>query len=106
MSDQLNEKRSSLSDNVVCPPIARWNGDLVGCGSSRVVWDEDDEVLDCLNCGLFFNPDAASVTRVKCPAILPTFGRERECGSMNLQWRENEEAFDCLDCGAHFTLTE
>lgn len=106
MPEQLNEKRSSLSDNVVCPPIARWNGDLVGCGSSRVVWDEDDEVFDCLNCGLFFNPDAASVTRVKCPAILPNFGRECECGSMNLQWREDEEAFDCLDCGAHFTLAE
>ena len=71
-----------------------------------MAWDEDDELFDCLNCGLFFNRDAASVTRVRCPAILPTAGRESECGSMNLQWHEDKQAFDCLDCGAHFTLAE
>jgi hypothetical protein len=30
-----------------------------GCGSTHVHWDDEDEMYDCLDCGLGFGPAAA-----------------------------------------------
>ena len=28
------------------------------CGSTEVTWDENEEVVDCFGCGIWFDPDA------------------------------------------------
>ncbi len=38
----------------VCPTERRWPVDIVGCGSADVVWDPDEQMFDCRDCGLFF----------------------------------------------------
>ena len=59
MCNKLSHKVRSVLSIPTCPTSCRWEGDLVGCGSSNVVWDEGDELFDCFNCGLFFNREQA-----------------------------------------------
>lgn len=40
-----------------CPAVARFPGDIVGCGSDNVTEPDDEGLCDCLNCGLFFRAD-------------------------------------------------
>lgn len=42
-----------------CPTEARWEGDLVGCGSTDLTGPDDEGMYDCLECGLFFEAWAA-----------------------------------------------
>lgn len=42
-----------------CPTEARWEGDLVGCGSTDLLGPDDEGMYDCLECGLFFEGWAA-----------------------------------------------
>lgn len=55
MGEKLIKKSRRASSIPTCPTLSRWKGDLVGCGSTDVIWDEGDKVYDCFNCGLFFN---------------------------------------------------
>jgi hypothetical protein len=64
MGEKLKHKSRSTSKNPTCPTACRFEGDLVGCGSSNVVWDEADELYDCFNCGLFFNREQAFQNQV------------------------------------------
>lgn len=52
---------SNYSTSLVpsCPSISRWEGDLVGCGSTNVLWCEVSEAYDCFDCGLFFDSEQA-----------------------------------------------
>lgn len=63
MVKKLISARRSASSVPVCPSFSRWEGDLVGCGSRNVVWDEEDKVFDCYNCGLFFDREQAFLTQ-------------------------------------------
>jgi len=63
MNHEVTGARRSASDVPVCPSFSRWDGDLVGCGSRNVAWDEMDKVFDCYNCGLFFDREQAFLTR-------------------------------------------
>lgn len=33
--------------------------DEAGCGSANVLWDAEDGVYDCMDCGQWFGPEAA-----------------------------------------------
>ena len=82
-----------------CPTIPRWQGDLVGCGSRNLSEKDFEGLFDCLNCGLFFNREAAANVRFACPAKLKT---KRVCRSTNLVWHENEQQLECIACGYRF----
>jgi hypothetical protein len=42
-----------------CPTKERYPGDLVGCGSANLSEpDEDDGMIDCYNCGIFFTEES------------------------------------------------
>lgn len=45
---------------VRCPSTSRFNGDLVGCGSTNVFGPDEEGLYDCADCGLFFNDDHRS----------------------------------------------
>jgi len=89
---------------VRCPTGARWEGDLVGCGSANLSEEDDEGLFDCLDCGLFFKRDAALEARLGCPAKLSK-GR-RACKSTNLLWHEKEQRLECRDCGSQFSKNE
>jgi len=42
-----------------CPEKPRAAGDLVGCGSVALTDPDDEGLVDCLNCGLWFYPQCA-----------------------------------------------
>lgn len=44
-----------------CPTLPRWEGDLVGCGSTNLIGPDDEGLYDCLDCGLWFAAEAAEV---------------------------------------------
>ena len=46
---------------VRCPDTPRFPGDLVGCGSTNVERNSLEGGYECLDCGLWFTPDAAAV---------------------------------------------
>ncbi len=46
-----------------CPPFARHETDIVGCGSTNISERPDEEGLyDCGDCGIWFTADEARVT--------------------------------------------
>lgn len=87
-----------------CPTVARWKGDLVGCGSANLSEEDKEGLFDCLDCGLFFDRDAALEGQLGCPARLPK--GTRTCGSTNLIWHEKEQCLECSDCGNRFSKNE
>lgn len=87
-----------------CPTVARWEGDLVGCGSANLTEEDDEGLFDCLDCGLFFRREAALETRLCCPAMLSN--GNRICRSTNLIWHENKQRLECGDCGSQFSKNE
>ena len=44
---------------VTCPNESRHEGDIAGCGSTDVTDPDDEGMVDCCSCGLFFNPATA-----------------------------------------------
>jgi hypothetical protein len=42
-----------------CPTNLRFEGDLVGCGSTNIVGPDEEELFDCCECGLWFTKAAA-----------------------------------------------
>lgn len=91
-------KKRSLS--LRCPTVARWDGDLVGCGSTNLTEADDEGLFDCIDCGLFFERDAALEARLGCPVKLSSV--KRICKSTNLIWHEKEQYLECRDCGSQF----
>jgi len=87
-----------------CPTVARWDGDLVGCGSTRLTEPDDEGLYDCIDCGLFFKLDAALESRLACPTKLSK--EKRICKSMSLIWHEKEQRLECKDCGNKFSKNE
>jgi len=87
-----------------CPTVARWTGDLVGCGSENITEENDEGFVDCLDCGLFFKRDAVVEARLGCPGRLSK--DRRTCRSTNLIWHEKEQRLACSDCGNHFSMNE
>jgi hypothetical protein len=63
MGEKLKHTSRSTSEIPTCPTSCRFEGDLVGCGGSNLVWDEVDEYYDCCGCGLFFNREQAFLNR-------------------------------------------
>lgn len=63
MGEKLKHTSRSTSEIPTCPTSCRFEGDIVGCGSSNVAWDESDELYDCFDCGLFFNREQAFLNR-------------------------------------------
>jgi Zn finger protein HypA/HybF involved in hydrogenase expression len=87
-----------------CPTVARWEGDLVGCGSANLTEQDDEGLFDCLDCGLFFTHDAALESSLCCPAKLSN--ERRICKGTNLLWHEKEQYLECSDCGSQFSKNE
>ncbi len=54
-------KHSKVRSLLRCPLLPRWKGDLVGCGSTNLSEEDDEGLFDCLDCGLFFTREAATV---------------------------------------------
>jgi hypothetical protein len=42
-----------------CPTTPRFEGDLVGCGSTQLDGPDEEGFYDCLECGLFFTKEAS-----------------------------------------------
>jgi uncharacterized C2H2 Zn-finger protein len=100
----IQARTKTVSLSLRCPTVARWVGDLVGCGSTQLIKEDDEGFLDCLDCGLFFKRDAALETRLSCPAKLTMGGQI--CNSTNLIWHEEEQQLECGNCGNHFSESE
>jgi hypothetical protein len=39
-----------------CPDNSRCEGDIVGCGSNNLEGPDDEGLIDCLDCGIWFDP--------------------------------------------------
>lgn len=44
---------------ITCPDASRHEGDIVGCGSTDLTDPDEEGMVDCGSCGLFFNPATA-----------------------------------------------
>ena len=45
---------------ICCPKTSRYEGDVVGCGSTNIVEDASEPgMFDCLDCGIFFTLESA-----------------------------------------------
>jgi predicted RNA-binding Zn-ribbon protein involved in translation (DUF1610 family) len=67
---------------------------VTGCGSTNVQWDEDDQVYDCLNCGIFFDPKGEVAGERGVPV---------QCLTCGWTGTSNEPSKDCEICpdGGH-----
>ncbi len=45
-----------MSETLSCPDKPRFAGDIVGCGSTNLTASDDEGLVDCLECGLWFKP--------------------------------------------------
>ena len=50
---------SSEEKTVTCPRTARFEGDIVGCGTTFTQAPDDEGVFDCPVCGVFFTQEAS-----------------------------------------------
>ena len=39
-----------------CPATSRGQGDIIGCGSPNLDGPDDEGLIDCLDCGIWFDP--------------------------------------------------
>ncbi len=39
-----------------CPTAPRFPGDITGCGSTNLTEPDENGLIDCLNCGIWFDP--------------------------------------------------
>jgi hypothetical protein len=51
-------KKNKAGQVIYCPTKARYEGDLVGCGSRNLAGPDEEGLYDCLDCGIFFSADA------------------------------------------------